>query len=94
MMHYPSRNDLFGASSVFHTSDYVLISHRPATVIGMGDYYGRERVGFPKGLPVKYEKDPKRDMVYWHLIKERFGKQVIIPMAEDFRNASIEEINL
>lgn len=94
VLHFPTRNDLFGASSIYHTSDYVLISHRPADVVGMGEYYGRPRENYPKGLPTKYPSDPKRDMVYWHLIKERFGKPVIIPMAENFKHSSIEEVNL
>lgn len=33
-------------------------------------------------------------MVYFHLIKERFGKTVIIPAVEDFKNATVEEVNL
>lgn len=93
-LHFPTRNDLFGASSIYHTSDYVLISHRPADVVGMPGFYGKPREGYPKGLPIKYPKDDSRDMVYWHLIKERFGKPVIIPMAENFRYACIEEVNL
>lgn len=93
-LHFPTRNDLFGASSIYHTSDYVLISHRPADVIGMPEFYGRPREGHPKGLPLKFPEDPSRHMVYWHLIKERFGRPVIIPMAENFKNSSIEEVNL
>ena len=95
LLHYPTRNDIFAASSIYHCSDYVMISHRPANVNGIKEYYGPPQGDkFPRGLPIKAPNDPKRDMVYWHLIKERFGKTVIIPMVEDFKNATLEQINL
>lgn len=95
LLHFPTRNDIFAASSIYHCSDYVMISHRPANVNGIKDYYGPPQgEKFPRGLPIKSPADPKRDMVYWHLIKERFGKTVIIPMVEDFKNATLEQINL
>lgn len=94
MLHYPTRNDIFGASSVYNSSDYVLISHRPADLVGLGQFYGPGEEGFPKGLPVKCPTDPKHDMVYWHLIKERFGKPILLTMVEDFSVSSIKEYNL
>jgi len=62
--HFPNRNDIFAASSIYHTSDYVVISHRPATIIGIKKGYGPQRTNFPDGYPLKYPKDPNRDMVY------------------------------
>lgn len=94
MLHYPTRNDIFGSSAVYNSSDYVLISHRPADLVGLGQFYGPGEIGFEKGLPVKCPSDPKHDMVYWHLIKERFGKPSLLTMVEDFANSSIKEYNL
>jgi len=101
LYHFPNRNDMFAASSVYHTSDYVLISHRPATVNGMKRIingvekgYGPPRTEFPDGWPLVYPKDPTRDMVYWHLIKERFGKPGVIALAEDFKHYKLEEVTV
>lgn len=99
LLHYPTRNDIFGASSVYHCSDYVLITHRPANINGIKDRYGppKGEKGGPlyEGLPTKYMVDgKKKDMVYFHLIKERFGKTVIIPTVENFENATVTEVNL
>ncbi len=56
LYHFPNRNDIFAASSVYHTSDYVLVSHRPITVNGMKRTingvekgYGPPRTQFPNG---------------------------------------------
>lgn len=94
MLHYPTRNDIFGASSIYNSSDYVLISHRPADLVGLGVYYGPGEAGYPKGLPTKCPDQSGHDMVYWHLIKERFGKPQLLTMVEDFENSSIKEYNL
>lgn len=94
MFHFPTRNDLFAASSIYHTSDYVLISHRPATIVGIGKGYGPPRNNFPDGYPLKYPNDPTRDMVYWHLIKERFGNTGVWALAEDFKHSRLEEVNI
>lgn len=94
MLHYPNRNDIFAASSVFNSSDYVLITHRPAIITGMGLFYGPGEVGFKEGLPTKCPDLSGHDMVYWHLIKERFGKPTLLTMVEDFANSSIKEYNL
>lgn len=37
LLHFPTRNDLFAASSVYHCSDYLMITHRPAKVNGIGE---------------------------------------------------------
>jgi DnaB-like helicase C terminal domain len=93
LLHYPTRNDIFAASSIYHCSDYVMISHRPANINGIKDFYGPPIEGrFPEGLPTKAADG--RHMIYWHLIKERFGKTVIMTMVEDFKNATVEQINI
>jgi replicative DNA helicase len=93
-LHFPNRNDIFAASSIYHTSDYVLISHRPADITGISKGYGPKRKNYPDGYPLKYPDDPSRDMVYWHLIKERFGKPVVIALAENFNQSKIEEVTI
>lgn len=89
-LHFPTRNDIFGASSVYQCSDYLLISHRPATINGIIKY-GPKASGFPDGLPIRHKG---RDVIYWHLIKERFGIPKILVMLEDFANARVEEISM
>lgn len=51
-LHYPTKNDLFGASSVYNGSDYVIITHNPSTISGLGSYYGPPIANYPMGLPV------------------------------------------
>jgi archaellum biogenesis ATPase FlaH len=94
LYHFPNRNDIFAASSIYHTSDYVIITHRPSTVSGMKEGYGPPRKNYPKGLPLKYPEDETRDMIYWHIIKERFGKPGIIALAENFKHSNLEEVEL
>lgn len=87
-LHYPTKNDIFAASSVYYCSDYVLITHKPADLTGIGEFYGRpQKPSYPKGLPLKSPEG--RAMVYWHIIKERFGERKVIPMVEDFKNSKI-----
>jgi hypothetical protein len=92
-LHYPTKNDIFAASSVFYCSDYVLISHKPAIVEGLGKFYGppRPSEGFPEGLPVFNPDRPDQPMIYWHLIKERFGQPKIMLMCDDFAKSSVSE---
>jgi replicative DNA helicase len=89
-LHYPNRNDIFASSAMFTCSDYVIITHRPAVLNGIRDYYGPPIEGYPKGLPVKCPEDTARSMVYWHLLKERFGEHQIIKLVENFRLAKLE----
>lgn len=93
-LHYPNRNDIFASSAVYTCSDYVLITHRPADLVGMGKFYGPPQSGYLKGWPVKNPEDPKKDMIYWHLIKERFGKPIILFLTENFEHSKIEEYSL
>jgi len=93
-LHFPTRNDIFASSAVFTCSDYVIITHRPATLSGIGRRYGPQLEGFPNGLPVKWPQDETKSMVYWHLIKERFGETKIIPLVEDFKFGKLTEVTL
>lgn len=93
-LHYPNKNDIFAASSVYYCSDYVIITHKPAGINGIRDWYGPEREGFPYGLPVKCPSDTTKAMVYWHVIKERFGDNKVLAMVEDFKNSKILEYDL
>jgi len=91
-LHYPTKNDLFASSAADQCSDYIIIIHRPATVSGMGAFYGPPRgQDFPNGFPVMCPTIVGRTMVYLHVLKERFGSPVIIPAVEDFKNNKIEE---
>lgn len=94
LLHYPSKNDIFAASSVYYCSDYVLISHKPSLINGIEQFYGPPRnPDYPQGLPVFNPKDPTVPMVYWHLIKNRFGENITIMMVDRFKFSDIEEYN-
>jgi replicative DNA helicase len=88
-LNYPTQSDLFGASSVYHASDYVLISHNPSTLSGL-ERYGPPLPDYPEGLPLYCSKTNKA-MIYWHLIKNRFGRNRIMIMRENFINSRVEE---
>lgn len=90
-LHYPTKNDLFGASSIYYSSDYVIIMHQPAIIDGIGNWYGPTRTGFPQGLPCFCPQNPKQPMIYLHVIKERFGNRLIIPMLNELDSATITE---
>jgi replicative DNA helicase len=89
-IHYPTKNDLFGASSVYYSSDYVIISHKPANLTGITKGYGPP-IGndYPNGLPIYNPEDQDQAMVYWHLIKNRTGELGIFMMLDDFKNSRI-----
>lgn len=92
LLHYPTKNDIFASSSVYYCSDYVLISHKPSLINGIEQYYGPPRGSdYPQGLPVYNPENPTQAMVYWHLIKNRFGEPVTIPMLDMFQFAKIVE---
>lgn len=92
-LQYPNRNDIFGASSIYQCSDYVMITHKPATIEGIAEFYGPERpaMGYPKGLPVYNPHNPTQAMVYWHLLKERFGDPKILMMLDSFKYSRVDE---
>lgn len=90
MLHYPIKNDIFAASSVYYCCDLVIVSHKPATIAGISQHYGPPiDVRFPRGLPVYNPKNPDQAMVYWHIIKNRFGDGGIIPMLDRFDIAKL-----
>ena len=85
-LHYPQKSDLFAASSAFYCSDYVLVIHKPSLINGMAYNYGPQ-IGtkYPKGLPVYNPNNPEEAMVYFHLIKSRFGaSNTILMMIDQF----------
>lgn len=92
-LHYPTRNDLFGASSSYHSSDYVIVIHKPAIVEGIGDSYGPVRASTGTALPV-FHPEYKVPMVYLHVIKNRIDTTKILSMLDDFKNSRILEVNL
>lgn len=85
-LHFPQRSDLFGASSIFFSSDYVIVTHNPAslgiTAYGISDKY-------PAGLPVKHPRDPSKNMLYWHVLKSRGGLPAVLMMVEDFSHSRV-----
>ncbi|WP_333640719.1 DnaB-like helicase C-terminal domain-containing protein [Mesotoga prima] len=89
-LHYPNKTDLFAASSVYYSSDYVIIIHRPCLIEGLGDWYGPSRGGQP-GLPVFNPSNQKQPMIYLHVIKDRFGSTGIIPMLDELEFSTIQE---
>lgn len=92
-LHYPSKRDLFAASSTYYCSDYVLVLHRPASVVGMGNFYGPPTGEYKRGLPVFHPKT-KEVMIYGHVIKNRFYKPVVISFVDNFHKAMIAETSL
>jgi replicative DNA helicase len=92
MLHYPTDNDIFASSSVYHASDYVLVTHKPSRVSGIDNYYGPGAgTQYPYGYPVYNPENPEEAMVYWHIIKNRWGSEGIIMMVDEFQYASIRE---
>jgi len=77
-LHYPMRRDLFGSDSIFQTSDYVIILHRPE-IIGILEYG-------PKKLPVK-------NMIYMHFLKNREGEPKILSFENNLKYNRIDEID-
>jgi replicative DNA helicase len=90
--HYPTKNDIFAASSVYYCSDVVIILHKPALLEGLGTHYGPPKKKFPKGLPV-FTGDGV-PLIYWHIIKSRFGTNKILTMLDDFKNSKVLEYSL
>lgn len=89
-LHYPVSSDLFGASSIYQGSDYVLITHNPSVISGISAYGPPCGDKYPEGLPI-YCPKTGRQMIYWHLIKNRFGKTAIMIMRENFVASEIED---
>lgn len=90
-LHYPNKTDIFGASSIYYSSDYVIVIHRPAIIEGLGNWYGPAKRGFPNGLPVFNPDNPEQPMIYLHIIKERFGSNEIIAMLDELERSHVAE---
>lgn len=82
-LHYPQKSDLFAASSAYYCSDYVLVVHKPSLVNGITTYGPPRGTQYPKGLPIYNPNNPDEAMVYFHLIKNRFGQSNTIMMMID-----------
>jgi hypothetical protein len=90
-LHYPNKNDIFAASSIYYCCDYVIIIHSPSIVVGMENYYGPATKKYPKGLPVYSPTDPDIPLIYLHVIKNRFGKKSILVMEDHLEYGILKE---
>jgi len=77
-LHYPMRRDIFGSDSIFQTSDYVIVLHRPE-IIGISEYG-------PKKLPVK-------DRIYMHFLKAREGEPKVLSFENNLKYNRIDEVD-
>jgi replicative DNA helicase len=77
-IHYPMRRDLFGSDSIFQTSDYVIVLHRPE-IIGITEYG-------PKKLPVE-------NRIYMHFLKAREGEPKVLSFENNLKYNRIDEID-
>ena len=95
-LHYPNKNDIFAASSVYYSSDYVWIVHCPSNVTGIGPYYGMAFPKFPLGLPCNLQHNGvSTKCVYVHCIKNRFGiSNTIIPFLDELKYSRLVPISL
>ena len=82
-LHYPVRSDLFGSDSLFHTSDILLVLHRPE-ILGI-QLYGQSNEG--KGLITK-------NAIFMHILKAREGEPKILVFKNNLKYNSIEEISI
>lgn len=79
-MHYPMRSDVYGSDTIFQTSDYVIVLHRPE-ILGIEDMnYG------PKKLPVK-------NIIYAHILKNREGEPKILSFENNLKYNRIDEVD-
>jgi replicative DNA helicase len=76
-MHYPMRSDIFGSDSLFHSSDYVIVLHRP-------DLLNLERYG-PK-------REPVFNKIYMHFLKIREGELKILKFENNLKHNSIDDV--
>lgn len=83
-LNYPMSSDIFGASSVYQASDYVLVTHKPSLIKGLTSYG-------PSRLPIYNPENKDQAMIYWHLLKNRFGEPAILKMVDNFSESKVGE---
>ena len=76
-MHYPMRSDIFGSDSLFHSSDYVIVLHRP-------DLLNLKTYG-PSNEPVL-------NRIYMHFLKVREGELKILKFENNLKHNSIDDV--
>ncbi len=76
-LHYPQRGDLFGSDALYQAADFVVVAHRPELL-----------------NIFKYGPDQMitKDRIFLHILKNRDGDPVIIPMFNNLRINKIDEI--
>tara|TARA_Y100000034_G_scaffold128607_1_gene183541 strand:- start:1319 stop:2314 length:996 start_codon:yes stop_codon:yes gene_type:complete len=84
LLHYPMKKDIFGSDSVFHGSDYVLITHKPF-MLNLQTYG-------PNNLPIMNPMNGQQAMIYWHLIKNRDGESgLVLSMTDSLKYNRVDE---
>ena len=82
-LHYPTEADIFGSSAIFSNSDIVLFSMNPSRIRGIKEYGDNN-------YPV-YDLRTGLPMIYFHLLKNRFGECPVLHMIADFKNSTIRD---
>jgi replicative DNA helicase len=77
-LHFPTRRDLFGSDSIFQTSDYVIVIHRPE-LLGIKAY--------------SINNWPVKDKIYLHILKNREGEPKILSFINNLKFNRIDEYN-
>lgn len=93
-LHFPNKTDLFAASSVYYSSDYVIIIHRPVLIEGIDTWYGPPLKNGKPGLPVFNPLNKAQSMIYLHVIKERFGETRVLAMVDELKYSRIAELKV
>jgi len=73
-LHYPKKQDIFGADACYMYSDIVMVSHRP------------EMLGIRAYGPKRW---PTNNAIFWHYLKVREGEPCIALMQNDLAHNQI-----
>ena len=73
-LHYPKKQDIFGADACYMYSDIVIVTHRP------------EMLGIRAYGPKRWPTD---DAIFWHYLKVREGEPCIALMKNDLAHNQI-----
>lgn len=73
-LHFPTKQDIFGADACYMYSDIVLVTHRPE-ILGIRSYG-------PKNWPTK-------DLLFWHYLKIREGEPCIATMKNNLKHNEV-----